>query len=126
MQQSIGDSSSMRGETEFQFEWEILLYRKLQEVERVELNSIGSAQMLCQVTANIRLVDIDGRKLSKPDYIFGDAVHLQDALDVEVIPWYDETPSQDRVSLLFVLFQALYRGVGDRMESHTESRFSHS
>lgn len=54
--------------------------------------------MLCQIITNIKLIGIDGKRLSKLDFIFRDLDDPKDAFDVKSAPWY-----YDREGVVYAL-----------------------
>lgn len=83
----------MRDEVEFQFEREISVYRGPKNVERINMIRKGNLKTLCQIITSVKLVDSDGKKLSRSDFIFSDSVCLEDMWDIEGTPWYYDQES---------------------------------
>lgn len=120
----------MRGNTEFQFERDISLYRDPDDSDMINLILKGDSATLLQIITSIKFVGFDERKPSQSNFVFGNTVCLKNMRSIELVFFvlrlgvHSIYSSSLRMPLYFVLLQGLHRGSVDEVGSHAETRFS--
>lgn len=67
----------MRSDAEFQFDGDIYLFKDHDNLDMINLIQKGGPLTVRQIITNIKFFGSDGRKLSHPNFVFGETFSLK-------------------------------------------------